>query len=66
MGHKYIMKKEGLQKTVEELRTKVVGLEAAVSTVTAPKKRRRRTAITTPPVATEAVTMQVEELFPEG
>ena len=37
-----------------------------MSTVTAPKKRRRRTAITIPPVATEAVTMQVEELFPEG
>ena len=35
MGHKYIMKKEGLKDTVAALRAKVTGLEEVVSTVTA-------------------------------
>ena len=65
MGHKYMMKKDGLQKTVDELRAKVSGLEEVVSTVTAKKKRKKRTKITTPPVEAEAVTIQQDELFPE-
>jgi len=63
MGHKYILKKEELQTTVEDLRTKVADLEEVVSTVTFKKTRRKRTAISTPLVETEAVTMELEELI---
>lgn len=63
---KFFIKGQGIKKEVEKLKTKVEGLEAAISTENnkkVPRTRRKRTAIYSPPVVVEAKNVEAKVTY---